>query len=127
MFASIIAICLGGSLGCLSRWWLSSELNHLFPSLPPGTLTANLLGGYLIGVAVAFFAVHPQLPPQWRLLVITGFLGGLTTFSTFSAETVTLLTQGRILWAFGEVAVHVIGSLCMTLLGIATVTLVRHF
>lgn len=127
MFSSIAAICLGGSLGCLLRWFLSTRLNSLFPTLPPGTLTANLVGGYLIGVAAAFFAGHPELPPQWRLLVITGFLGGLTTFSTFSAETATLLQQGRILWAFGAISVHVIGSLCMTLLGIATVTLVRHF
>ncbi|TDR76646.1 fluoride efflux transporter CrcB [Paludibacterium purpuratum] len=121
MFYSALAVVLGGSLGCLLRWFLGMQLNSLFPTLPPGTLAANLIGGYLIGVAVAFFAGHPELPPQWRLLVITGFLGGLTTFSTFSAETATLLQQGRLLWAFGEIAVHVTGSLLMTLLGMATV------
>lgn len=121
MFYSIAAIATGGSLGCLLRWFLGVQLNNLFPTLPPGTLAANLLGGYLIGLAVAFFAGHPELPPQWRLLVITGFLGGLTTFSTFSAETSTLIQQGRIFWAFGEISIHVAGSLAMTLLGMATV------
>ncbi|BEV73229.1 MULTISPECIES: fluoride efflux transporter CrcB [unclassified Paludibacterium] len=118
---SMLAIALGGSFGCLLRWGLGLQLNHLFPTLPLGTLAANLLGGYLIGVAVAFFAGHPELPPQWRLMVITGFLGGLTTFSTFSAETTTLLQQGRLWWAFGAIALHVSGSLLMTLLGMATV------
>jgi CrcB protein len=126
MFSSILAIALGGSCGCLLRWFLGTQLNSLFPTIPPGTLAANLLGGYLIGLAVAFFAGNPELPPQWRLLVITGFLGGLTTFSTFSAETATLIQQGRVLWACGEITVHVIGSLAMTLLGIATVAAVRQ-
>ena len=125
MFSSILAISLGGSCGCLLRWFLGNRLNSLFPLLPPGTLTANLLGGYLIGLAMAFFAGHPGLPPQWRLLVITGFLGGLTTFSTFSAETATLLQQGRWLWACGAISVHVVGSLVMTILGIATVAMLR--
>lgn len=125
MFNSIAAIAVGGSLGCLLRWFLSMSLNGLFPSVPPGTLTANLVGGYLIGVAIAFFSSHPGLAPEWRLFVITGFLGGLTTFSTFSAEVVTLLQQGRFLWSCGAIAVHVGGSLAMTLLGIGTVAMLK--
>lgn len=95
-------------------------------SPPPGTLAANLLVGYLIGIAMAFFAGHPSLPPEWRLIAITGFLGRLTTFSTFSAEVVTQLSQGRITWAVATVAVHVLGSVALTLLGIGTVALVRN-
>ena len=125
MSLSILAICVGASLGALLRWLLSSRLNSLLPSLPPGTLVANLVGGYLIGVAVAFFASHPSLSPQWRLLVVTGFLGGLTTFSTFSAEVVANLMEARLSWAFATVAAHLFGSLAMTLLGIGTVRLLR--
>ena len=98
------------------------SLNALFPAIPPGTLAANLVGGYLIGVALAVFAHHPGLAPERRLFVITGFLGGLTTFSTFSAEVTTLIQEGRILWAFGAISAHVIGSLVMTMLGLATVS-----
>lgn len=123
---AVLAIALGASLGALLRWVLGNQLNALFPFLPPGTLAANLLGGYLIGLAVAFFATHPTLPPEWRLFAVTGFLGGLTTFSTFSAEVVTQLMAGRLAWALAAVAVHVGGSLVMTLLGIGTVTLVRN-
>jgi CrcB protein len=89
--------------------------------MPLGTLTANLVGGYLIGVAVAFFAIHNELAPEWRLLVITGFLGGLTTFSTFSAEVTTLIQQGRLAWAGATISAHVVGSVAMTMLGIASV------
>jgi len=123
---AVLAIALGASLGALLRWVLGNQLNALFPFLPPGTLAANLLGGYLIGLAVAFFATHPTLPPEWRLFAVTGFLGGLTTFSTFSAEVVTQLMAGRLGWSLIAVAVHVAGSLTMTLLGIGTVSLVRH-
>lgn len=123
---AVLAIALGASLGALLRWVLGNQLNALFPFLPPGTLAANLLGGYLIGLAVAFFATHPTLPPEWRLLAVTGFLGGLTTFSTFSAEVVTQLMAGRLGWSLMTVAVHVAGSITMTLLGIGTVSLVRH-
>jgi CrcB protein len=122
MWSSIVAISVGAALGALLRWELGTSLNSLFPTIPPGTLAANVVGGYLIGVAVAFFAQHTSLAPEWRLLIITGFLGGLTTFSTFSAEVVTLLQQGRIAWACGAIAVHVCGSLVMTLLGITTFT-----
>jgi CrcB protein len=88
--------------------------------LPPGTLTANLVGGYLVGLAIAVFTQWPQLAPEWRLFVITGFLGGLTTFSTFSAEVVIALQQGRLGWALATIAVHLCGSLALTLAGLAT-------
>jgi CrcB protein len=126
MWKSIVAIALGAAGGALLRWVLGLRLNTLFPALPLGTLAANLLGGYVIGLAIAFFAALPGLAPQWRLLVITGFCGGLTTFSTFSAELVTLLQQGRASWALLAVAVHVLGSVLMTLAGMATVGLVRQ-
>ena len=125
MYLSILAISVGAALGALLRWVLGIQLNALFPSIPPGTLAANLVGGYLIGAAVAFFAANPSLSPEWRLLTITGFLGGLTTFSTFSAEVVAQLMAGRLVWALSTIAVHVIGSVVMTLLGIGTVTLWR--
>jgi fluoride exporter len=125
VFLTIVAISVGAALGALLRWVLGIQLNSLFSSIPPGTLVANLVGGYLIGVAVAFFANHPALPPQWRLFVITGFLGGLTTFSTFSAEVVSNLMEGRVMWAVSTIAVHVLGSVGMTILGIGTFSLVR--
>lgn len=120
MFAAIIAVSLGAALGALCRWGLATGLNHAFPAMPLGTLVANLVGGYLVGVAVALFSQLPQLAPEWRLFVITGFLGGLTTFSTFSAEVVAALQQGRGGWAAATVASHVLGSLALTLLGLAT-------
>jgi fluoride exporter len=122
---SIVAISVGASFGAVLRWLLGTHLNALFPSIPPGTLAANLVGGYLIGIAVAFFAGHPSISPEWRLLTITGFLGGLTTFSTFSAEVVGQLIAGRLVVALSPIAAHVLGSLCMTLLGIGTVSLLR--
>lgn len=121
MFASVAAISVGAALGALLRWALSVQLNAMLPTLPLGTLAANLGGGYLIGVAVAVFSQFPSIPAEWRLLVVTGFLGGLTTFSTFSAEVTTLLREGQLGWAGATVAVHVLGSLAMTLLGMATV------
>jgi len=126
MLSAILAICLGASLGALSRWGLSVGMNHLFPALPPGTLVANLVGGYLIGLAVALFAQWPSIAPEWRLFVVTGFLGGLTTFSTFSAEVVAALQQGRLGWAVTTVAAHVVGSLALTLLGLATPALLQR-
>jgi fluoride exporter len=125
MWKSIVAICIGASLGALLRWWLGARLNSHFPTIPPGTLAANLIGGYIIGLAVAFFASFPALPPEWRLFIITGFCGGLTTFSTFSAEVVTLLQEGRALSACGAIAAHLVGSVAMTLAGIGTVTWIR--
>ena len=125
MLNSLLAISMGAALGAVLRWWLGLTLNALFPAIPPGTLAANLIGGYLIGIAVALFAQLSDLSPEWRLFVITGFLGGLTTFSTFSAEVVSLLQQGRLLWASGAIAAHLVGSLTLTLLGIATVTMLK--
>ena len=120
MLAAVAAVSLGAAIGALCRWGLAAGLNHAFPALPPGTLLANLVGGYLVGVAIAAFAPLPQLAPEWRLFVITGFLGGLTTFSTFSAEVVAALQQGRTGWAAAPVAGHLLGSLALTLLGLAS-------
>jgi fluoride exporter len=118
---SFVAVAVGGMLGCLLRWGLAIFLNRYFPTIPPGTLAANLIGCYVIGVAIAFFTTYPAFAPEWRLFVTTGFCGGLTTFSTFSAEIVILLQSGRTLWALGAVAAHLAGSLLMTFAGIATV------
>lgn len=125
MLYSVFAICIGASLGACIRWILGTTLNSLFPTVPPGTLLANLLGGYLIGVAITFFANQPSLAAEWRLLVVTGFLGALTTFSTFSAEVTSLIQEGRILWAGAAIGAHLLGSLVMTTLGIATVYFFR--
>lgn len=126
MLASILAISIGASLGALLRWGLGLALNSLFPSIPMGTLAANLSGGYCIGLAVGVFANIPSLAPEWRLFIITGFLGGLTTFSTFSAEVVTLLQQQRLAAALGAVSLHVGGSLSMTFLGLGTFAVARR-
>lgn len=125
MWKPILAISLGGGLGALLRWWLGTTLNAHFPTIPPGTLAANLIGGYVVGIAVAFFATYPALAPEWRLFVITGFCGGLTTFSTFSAEVVSLLQQGQALWALTAAGIHLLGSLIMTFAGIGTVVWLR--
>lgn len=126
MLKPILAISLGAALGAVLRWLLGTKLNSLFPAIPPGTVAANLIGGYIIGVAIAYFAQAPEIAPEWRLLIVTGFCGGLTTFSTFSAEVVSLLQQGRLSWAMGAIAVHVTGSLVMTLAGLATWQLFKH-
>ena len=114
---TVLAICIGASLGALARWGLGVWLT---PGglLPWGTLAANLVGGYLIGVAIAAFQVMPQLDPVWRLLLITGFLGGLTTFSSFSAVVVEFLMAGRYGLALLTAGLHVLGSLAMTVLGL---------
>lgn len=125
MWKSILAIAIGAALGALLRWQLGTRLNSLFPNIPPGTLAANLLGAYIIGLGIAFFATYAAIAPEWRLLIITGFCGGLTTFSTFSAEITLLLQQGRVSWALGAVAAHVIGSVAMTFAGIGTVYLFK--
>jgi CrcB protein len=125
MLISILVIATGASLGAILRWYFANRLNASFPQLPPGTLAANILGAYLIGIAMAVFLTFPALSPQWRLLTVTGFLGGLTTFSTFSAEVVTAILEGRGIWATSTVAAHVLGSIVMTLCGVGTVRLIR--
>lgn len=117
---SMIAVFVGAGLGACLRWWLGLALNPLFPTLPFGTLAANLFGGYLVGVAAVAFSIKSGLPPELRLLVITGFLGGLTTFSTFSAEVVGLLERGQLGWALATAGVHLSGSLSLTALGMLT-------
>lgn len=114
---SVIAICLGASAGALARWGLGLWLSP-GGAIPWGTLAANLIGGYLVGVCVAVFQAMPQLDPVWRLALITGFLGGLTTFSSFSAEVVSFLLQQRYAMALGTAGVHVAGSLLLTIAGI---------
>ncbi|WP_092000244.1 fluoride efflux transporter CrcB [Polaromonas sp. OV174] len=116
---SVIAICLGASLGALSRWGLALWLS---PGgvIPWGTLAANLIGGYLVGACIAAFQSMPQLDPVWRLLLVTGFLGGLTTFSTFSAEVVIFLLEERYGLAISTALVHVLGALLMTVAGLKT-------
>jgi fluoride exporter len=126
MLGSVLSISIGASLGALLRWMLAGRLNPLHDSLPLGTLAANLLGGYLIGIAVAYFGERPDLPPEVRLLVVTGFLGGLTTFSTYSAEVVMLMHEARFLAAFSVAVVHLAGSFALTALGIGTVHLLRQ-
>jgi CrcB protein len=118
MMLPAAAVFGGAGLGALLRWCLGSWLNPLFPVLPLGTLAANLIGGLLVGVASAVFAHNTGLPPEWRLLVVTGFLGGLTTFSTFSAEVVGLISRHEYAWALGTASVHLLGSLLLTALGI---------
>ena len=123
---TILALSVGAARGALLRAALSEWLNATFPAIPPGTLLSNLIGGYIIGIAIAVFATSP-LPVEWRLFVITGFCGGLTTFSTFSGEIVLLLQQGRVTWAIGAAAAHLAGSILLTFAGIATVVLSRKF
>ena len=119
LFGSFVAVGIGAALGAWLRWGLGTWLKSS-PSLPLGTLAANLIGGFLVGLAVATFADRVELAPAWRLFIITGFLGGLTTFSTFSAESVALLLRGDYGWAFVHAGAHLFGSLALTALGIAT-------
>ena len=115
---SVLAVFGGAGSGALLRWWLGSWLNPVFPTIPLGTLAANLIGGLLVGGASAFFTHTPALPPEWRLLIITGFMGGLTTFSTFSLEVVTLIGRQEHWWALGTATVHLVCSLILTGIGI---------
>ena len=118
-WSGFIAVGVGAAVGAWLRWGLGMALNPLFPTLPLGTLAANLIGGLMIGFAMELLTRHAVLPPEVRLLVVTGFLGGLTTFSTFSAEVVTLLLRREWLWGSITIGGHVLGSLVMTIAGIA--------
>jgi len=120
-----IAVALGAVLGAWLRWGLGMWLNERAPQLPLGTLAANLIGGYAVGVAIALFSDRTGISPEWRLFIITGFLGGLTTFSTFSAESVTMMLRGEYGWAITHTVAHLGGSLFMTALGIATWRMLR--
>lgn len=115
---SVIAVFGGAGFGALLRWWLGAWLNPVFPTIPLGTLAANLIGGLLVGVASAYFTHNTALPPEWRLLTITGFMGGLTTFSTFSLEVVTLISRQEHWWALGTATAHLVCSLILTGIGI---------
>ena len=120
MWLSILAIFCGAGLGALLRAGFNLATVGVTSMLPLGTFISNMVGGYLIGIAVAFFGNNPNLSPEWKLFVITGFLGGLTTFSSFSAEVVGFMQRGEVTWALGTALLHLIGSLCLTFLGILT-------
>ena len=114
---AFLAVGIGAAFGAWARWILSTWFNPVVPALPLGTLAANLVGGYLVGIAVAYFAASPSIAPEWRLFCITGFLGGLTTFSTFSAESVQLLMAAQYGAALMHTAAHLFGSLAATFIG----------
>jgi CrcB protein len=122
-YLGIFAVGAGAAIGAWLRWWLGIVLNPVFPTLPFGTLAANLIGGYLMGIALALTTHFEALPPELRLLITTGFLGGLTTFSTFSAEASTLLARAQLGWAAALIGAHVAGSILMTFAGIGTLRL----
>lgn len=117
---SWLAVGFGAAVGAWLRWGLGLWLNTIHHKLPWGTLAANFGGGYLIGIAVGFFASHPDISPEWRLLTVTGFLGGLTTFSSFSAEAMVLLQRGDYGWALLHSAMHLIGSIAFCFAGFAS-------
>jgi fluoride exporter len=120
---AVLALCLGACAGAFARWQLGLALNTSSALLPWGTLAVNLIGGYLVGVAVGVFEAMPQLDPAWRLLLVTGFLGALTTFSSFSAEVVAMLQQQRYALALGTAALHLFGSLLLTVAGLKSASL----
>ncbi len=122
--ASFLAVGIGAALGAWARWGLSLSLNNWLPNLPLGTLIANVVGGFLMGIAIGVFSMNQNISPEVRLLITTGFLGGLTTFSTFSAESVDLFSRGEFGWASLHLFSHVAASLLMTVLGLVTV---RYF
>ena len=122
---NFLAVGVGAAFGAWARWLLGLALNPLFVAVPLGTLAANVIGGYLVGVAVGVFHIHTHFPLAWKLFAITGFLGGLTTFSTFSAEVVERLLAGQPAWAIGLASVHLASSLTATWLGLLTVGATR--
>ena len=113
-----VSVGLGAAIGAWARWGLSVWLNPRLIFFPLGTFVANAVGGFLVGVALAYFVKHPELSPAWRLFAVTGFLGGLTTFSTFSAEVIVLIDRGEVMWALGVAAAHLLVSLLLTAVGI---------
>lgn len=117
-FNSFIAVGIGAALGAWLRWGFTLSLNARHAYFPLGTYVSNAIGGFLIGIAIAYLVEHPGLSPVWRLLIVTGFLGGLTTFSTFSAEVVNLLERGNLIWALGVSGAHLATSLLLTALGL---------
>jgi CrcB protein len=119
------AVGIGAVCGAWFRWWLSVRMNAIFPTLPLGTLAANLIGAYIIGAAIGAIQLDLGLSMPMRLFLLTGFCGGLTTFSTFSAEVFQLLSRGQLGWGLGEIAIHVVGSLLATTAGFFTVVLLR--
>jgi CrcB protein len=119
--AVLLAVFVGAGVGACARWALGEALNRVLPALPLGTLAANLIGGYLVGVAIALLTLRSDLSPLWRLFIVTGVLGGLTTFSTFSAEVVHALERGQPGWALITAVAHLAGSLLLTALGLWTV------
>ena len=123
-FLGWLAVGAGAAVGAWLRWWLAIVLNPIFPTVPLGTFAANMLGGYLMGIALGAFTSYQALTPELRLFVTTGFLGGLTTFSTFSAEATTLLARQQFGWGVLQIAGHVAGSIALTFAGIATARLV---
>jgi CrcB protein len=120
LLKAMLAVSFGAAAGALLRWALQLRMNALVALMPMGTLAANLIGGYIVGLAVGFFSATPHLSAEWRLLVITGFCGGLTTFSTFSAEVVELMQHGELARMAALVMLHLVGSILMTLAGLAT-------
>ncbi|WP_026355093.1 fluoride efflux transporter CrcB [Massilia niastensis] len=122
---SWLAVGAGAAIGAWLRWGLAIWLSRLHAHVQAGTLAANLVGGYLVGLALAFFASHPNLSPEWRLFIITGFLGGLTTFSSFAGESVVLLQRGQVGWALAHTALHLFGSLLLCAAGFATWRVLR--
>jgi fluoride exporter len=117
---SWLAVGFGAALGAWGRWWLGIWLNKLHEQIPFGTLTVNLVGGYLIGIAVGYFSAHPAAASEWRLFAVTGFLGGLTTFSSFSAESLMMLQRGNYGWALAHAALHLFGSVALCIAGFAS-------
>lgn len=119
MWLPSIAVSLGAVAGALVRWQLGDKLNKLYPFIPPGTIAANIIGSFIVGVAICYFAQASDIAPEWKLFIVTGFCGALTTFSTFSAEAIRLIQEGRATMAMAAIAIHVMGSLLATFSGIA--------